>query len=143
MNNNIRSIKREKQKDADKSASLTISIGQLASSRPILHSLLAQKFPEGKGKQSLNFGRLCRDVFKELETAYDPAYSELLKKHGEEQKENPGTYTFKKEAIEQFNKETAELNSAEVILLHKAMPELLDIFSLSGSDALILEWLVG
>jgi len=143
MSNNVRSIKRGMKKQQDKEATLSATIGDFASSRPILVRCLSQPFPVGKGKQSLEFGRLCRDVFKELETSYDPKHAEILKKYGEEQKDAPGSFTIKNENIEPFNSEVTEIALAEVTLLHKKMPELLDIFSLTGQEALVLEWLVG
>jgi hypothetical protein len=142
MSNNLRSIERAKKREQDKAATMTVTVGDLVAARPVLNELVRAKFPEGKGKLSLSFGRLCRDVFKELDTAYDPAYNELLKKHGEEDQTKPGTFQIPQAEVEKFQAAVKELISAEIVLVHQPLPELVDIFSLSAAEALMLEWLI-
>jgi len=142
MSNKVHALKRANKLDADKEATITVSMADLVNARPVLGALMREKFPEGKGKLSLEFGRLCRDAFKELETAYDPAYNELLKKHGDESKEKPGQFEIRQDEVEAFKKAVDELVSAEITLLHKSLPEIADVFALSGVEALALEWLL-
>jgi len=142
MSNALRAVERAAERAAEKAATITVTVGDLVNSRQVLADLMRQKFPAGKGKQSLTFGRLCRDVFRELETAYDPAYNELLKKFGTESTETPGNFTITADRTAEFQAAVVEVISAEVTLLHQSMPELVDLFPFSAADALALEWLI-
>lgn len=146
MSNKIRSIAKEKQRRADAAETMTVSLAQLIQSQEGIGMISQTRLP---GQQSLMFGRLIRDVSKELET-YEPVRKALCEKHGV-LSDDKSEYTFTDENREKFNTEHRETVEAEIILHHKKMPELLDLkdennnslVRLLPSEALSLEWLIG